>query len=124
LITGTLARSDRLYGRAVKLQAKYVARWAQQFLGLGDDIVTDIPVGDAVYLPADGRFRLSVPNLSQDPLAGAPDHSGELQIWARDKTSEDMVAQLIPVKALDDDDTDGPPENTERVSFGNCLRTV
>ena len=95
-IVGTLTRADRLYRREIKLQAKYVARWAQSFLGLGDSIVTSIPVGDVTYLSPDGRFSLSVPNFSQDPLAGAPDHLGELQIWARDKTSGDVVAQLIP----------------------------
>jgi hypothetical protein len=95
-IVGALTRTDRLYGREVKLQAKYVARWAQSFLELGDDIVTTIPVGDVAYLSPDGRFRLSVPDFSQDPLAGAPDHLGELQIWARDKTSADIVAQLVP----------------------------
>ena len=95
-IAGALTRSDRLYSHEVKLQAKYVARWAQSFFGLGDGLVTSIPVGDVADVSADGRFRLSVPDLSQDPLAGAPDHPGELQIWARDKASEDIVAQLIP----------------------------
>ena len=61
---------DRLYGRQVKVQAKYVARWAQTFLESGKDIVTTIPVGDAAYPSLDGRFRLSVPDFSQDPLAG------------------------------------------------------
>ena len=94
-ITGGLTRMDRLYGRQVKVQAKYVARWAQSFLESGNDIVTTIPVGDAAYPSPDGRFRLSVPDFSQDPLAGAPDHPGELQIWASDKTSDRLVAQLI-----------------------------
>jgi hypothetical protein len=96
-IVGALTRTDRLYGREVKLQTKYVARWAQSFLEFGDGVVPTIPVGDvAAYLSPDGRFRLSVPDFSQDPLAGAPDHAGELQIWARDKTSGDLVAQMIP----------------------------
>jgi hypothetical protein len=94
-IVGAITRTDRLYGRDVKLQVKYVARWAQSFLELGDGIVTTIPVGEA-HLSPDGRFRLSVPDFSQDPWAGAPDHPGDLQIWAREKTSEDLVAQLIP----------------------------
>ena len=95
-IDGALTRSDRLYGHEVKLQATYLARWAQPFLGLDDSIATGIPVGDVAYLSADGRFRLSIPDLSQDPLAAAPDHPGELQIWARDKTSEALVAKLVP----------------------------
>ena len=95
-ISGKLIRLDRLYGREVKVRAKYVARWAQAFLGLRDDIVVDIPVGGAVDLHADGSFRILVPDLSQDGLAGTPDHPGALQIWARDKTSEDLVALLMP----------------------------
>jgi len=101
-IQGVLARSDRLHGRdrlyghEVKLKAKYLARWAQPFLQLGDSIFTTIPVGDAAHLSADGRFRLTIPDLSQDPLAGAPDHPGELHIWAEDEISEALVAQLTP----------------------------
>jgi hypothetical protein len=91
-IAGAVTRMDRFYGREVKVQAKYVARWAQAFLELDD--VTTIPIGD-IDLSREGHFRLSVPDFSQDPLAGVPDQ-GELQIWARDKTTERMVAQLIP----------------------------
>ena len=94
-IDGALTQMDRFFGREVKLQAKYIARWAQSFLELGNDIVTTIPVGDVASLPTDGRFRLSVPDFSQDPMAGAPDHPGEIQIWARDKISDRLIAQLI-----------------------------
>jgi hypothetical protein len=95
-ITGTVVRSDRFYGCPVQFEAKYVARWAQRFLGLGADIVTVIPVGHPADLAADSRFHLVIPDLSQDPLAGAADHSGELQIWTRDKTNDAIVAQLVP----------------------------
>jgi hypothetical protein len=95
-LQGAVIRTDRLYGHKVKLQAKYLARWAQSFLGLDDSLVTGIPVGDVAYPSADGRFRLLIPDLSQDPLAEAPDHPGELQIWAREETSDALVAQLVP----------------------------
>jgi len=97
LIAGTLVRSDRLYGREVKLQAKYVARWAARFLGLDESVVTFIPMGDSVKLTPDGLFKLMVPDLSQDPVAGSPDHAGELQIWATDQTGETVVAELVPI---------------------------
>jgi hypothetical protein len=95
-IVGALTRTDRLYGRAVKLQAKYIARWSQSFLEASDGIFTTIPVGDVAYPSPDGRFRLWVPDFSQDPFAGAPDHPGELQIWATDQASDGIVALLIP----------------------------
>jgi hypothetical protein len=95
-IVGALTRTDRLYGREVKLQAKYIARWSQSFLEASNAIVTTIPVGDVAYPSPDGRFRLSVPDFSQDPLAGAPNHPGELQIWATDQASDGIVALLIP----------------------------
>lgn len=95
-ISGQLMRLDRLYGRQVKLRAKYVAQWAQAFLGLRDDIVVDIPVGEVVDLGVDSRFDIQVPDFSQDALAGAPDHPGALQIWARDRVSDDLVALLMP----------------------------
>src|ERR1039457_3302227 len=77
--------------RKVNLQAKYIARWAQSFLGLDESVVTSIPIGDVAHLSADGRFRLVIPDLSQDPLAGTPDHPGELQVWAKDETSDAIV---------------------------------
>jgi hypothetical protein len=95
-LQGTLIHPEPLSGRKAKLQALYLARWAQPFLRLDDKILTGIPVGDVAYLSADGRFHLVIPDLSHDPLAGAPDHPGELQIWARDETGEALVAQLIP----------------------------
>lgn len=95
-IAGTVTRADWLRGRDVKLQARYVARWAPAFLGLSADIVTAIPVGDAMSLAADGRFRIAVPDLSKDALAGAPNHASEIQIWAIEKGSEKIAAQLIP----------------------------
>jgi hypothetical protein len=95
-IGGTVSRADRFMRRPVKLEARYLARWAQRFLGLDDDLITAIPVGDIAELSADGRFRLVLPDLSQDPLAGAPDHAGEVRIYAKDKKSEALVAQLIP----------------------------
>jgi hypothetical protein len=91
-ITGALSRTDRLYASGVEFHARYVARWAQAFLGTGDGIVTSIPVGDAAYLWADGRFRLEIPDLSKEP-----NHPGDLQILARDRTTGAVVAQLIPI---------------------------
>jgi hypothetical protein len=105
-IAGTLTKPERLYGREVKLQVKYIARWAQSFLGLDDGMIPAIPVGNVTQLSADGRFRLSVPDFSRDPLAGAPDHPGELQIWATDTTTGRVVAQLIPA---------GPPAAKTRM---------
>jgi hypothetical protein len=95
-IQGALIFPERLYGHKVKLQVKYIARWAPSFLGLDESIVTSIPIGDVAHLSADGRFRLVIPDLSQDPLAGTPDHPGEIQVWAKDETSDAIVAKLIP----------------------------
>lgn len=95
-IAGRLARSDRLYGRTFRLEARYVARWAQSFLGLDDEILTFIPIGEIADISSSGEFRLSLPDLSEDALAGSPDNPGELQIWAREAVTERPVAQLIP----------------------------
>jgi len=95
-IAGTLVRSDRLYGRTVRLEARYIARWAQSFLGLDDEILTFIPIGEIAEISRSGEFRLPLPDLSQDPLAGSPENPGELEIWARESVTERLVAQLIP----------------------------
>jgi hypothetical protein len=95
-ITGAITRTDRLYGHEVRLQAKYVARWAQAFFGIDRAILTEIPVGVVAEPSVEGRFDLSIPDLLNDPVAGAPDHPGDLQIWARDKVTGAIIAQLVP----------------------------
>ncbi len=75
-IEGTIRRMDRLYGREVEVQAKYIARWAGMAVG--------IPVGDTARVAADGQFRVAAPDLPRDSL----------QIWARDRTSGEAIARL------------------------------
>jgi hypothetical protein len=94
-IAGKVLQPERFTGHEVNLQARYIARWAQPFLGLGD-ILVSIPIGDVASLSAEYRFHMSIPDLARDALAGAADHTGDIQIWARDKTSGDDVAQLLP----------------------------
>lgn len=95
-IAGIVTRPDRLYGREVKIQAKYVVQWAQRFLGINTELLTSIPLGDPVNLSPDETFRLSVPDFAEDPIAGTADHEGEIQIWAADKATGDIVALLVP----------------------------
>jgi hypothetical protein len=95
-ITGKLTQTERLADREVKMQAKYIARWAHSFLGTAADIPVTVPVGEIAYLSADNSFRISVPDLSRDPIAGSPDRPGELQIWAQDKATGEDIAQLTP----------------------------
>ena len=90
-IYGEVIRRDRLYGLDVKVQAKYVARWAQKFLGVDPGIVMSFPVGAAVSLSEDGRFRLEIPDLSQ-----SSEYPAELQIWAKDNSGA-VVAKLMPM---------------------------
>jgi hypothetical protein len=97
-IAGTVIESDRLYGRQVKVHAKFLVRWAQQFLGINTELLTSIPLGDAVNLSPHQTFLLSVPDFAEDPVAGAPDHEGEIQIWATDNTTGDIVALLVPTE--------------------------
>jgi hypothetical protein len=94
-IHGILARPDRLWRHKVKLQARYIARWAGPFLGLGDTLITSIPVGDTVELTADGRFHLLLPDFSQ-----SLGRSGEFRIVATDETNEAVVAMLVPPKSV------------------------
>jgi hypothetical protein len=94
-IHGILARPDRLWRHKVKLQAKYIPRWADSFLGLGDTLITSIPVGDTTEISADGRFHLLLPDFSQNP-----GRSGEFRIVATDETNEAVVAMLVPPKSV------------------------
>jgi hypothetical protein len=80
-LTGTLFRSD-LDGRDIGLEVKYVARWAQSFLGLGD-MLTDIPIGGMQHAFASGSFQLSLPNLLEDPLASTRITPENFESWER-----------------------------------------
>jgi hypothetical protein len=91
-IRGSLSRLDRLYGRDVEIYAKYVAHWGESFVGDGSEIATDIPVGIAAAVSADGRFEVSVPDLARDPVAGVG--GGEIHLWAREKGTGDLVARI------------------------------
>jgi hypothetical protein len=94
-IHGILARSDRLWRHQVRLQANYIAGWTESFLGLGDTLITSSPVGDPTDLSTDGRFRLLLPDFSQNP-----GRSGEFRIVAKDQTNEAVVAMLVPPKSV------------------------
>ena len=87
-IAGKLSQPGALGAADVKVEARYIARWAGTFLGLDRNLVTVVRLGET-QLAADGRFRISVPDLLQDPLAS----SGEVQIWSKGDKEE----QLIPV---------------------------
>ena len=90
-LTGALIKSDRLQGREISLEVKYVAQW-----GFGDDWPTDIPVAVTPYASDDGTFEVSLPDLSGDPATAAPDRAGEFQILTRDRTNGSILAQLVP----------------------------
>jgi hypothetical protein len=94
-ITGTLTALDRLNHHDLKIQTRYIARWAASFFDLDPHIITAVPVGEAANVSPDGHFRLSLPDFSQDPMAGSLQLAGELQIWAIDKPSNQIVAELI-----------------------------
>lgn len=94
-IHGSVKRVDLL---APRIEARYVARWAQAFLGVDDTINTSFPAGVPADMSAGGLFTVTVPDFSQDPLAGAPDHPGEFQIIARRQDTGVPFAQLVPTK--------------------------
>ena len=115
-IVGRVVDLDRLSGHDVRVQAKYLARWAGPFLGMNS--ILAIPMGGAVDLGADGRFQLLVPDLAHDPLAGA----GELQIQATDKEGN-TLAQLIPTEADEAARTGGIPVQAAypgEIGFAAC----
>jgi hypothetical protein len=103
-IHGSLDRIDTLSVRDIPrsgniiIEARYIARWAQAFLGVDDALATSFPVGATADFSADGFFTVTIPDLSEDPLAGAPTRPAELQILAKGKVTGAPVAQLVPVK--------------------------
>lgn len=96
-ISGRLVEAGSLRNSGARIEARYIARWAHGFLGLTDDSVLVIPVGETNLTPG-GSFQMPVPDLYQDRLAGGS-ADGELQLWAKDRPGENLVAQLIPKNA-------------------------
>lgn len=90
-ITGTVGRLDRFYGRDVMLQAKYVFHPADK----PDHWIRSIPIGAPAHLAADGRFSLTVPDLT-----GELPESAELRIHAIDAATGEPIAQLVVADAV------------------------
>ena len=88
-IEGRLILPDAFHGRTVKLQARFLARGAWTALGLDQSTVPVIQVGEDGGISLDGRFQIAVPEPS------STEEQRELQIWARDTISGDLVALLI-----------------------------
>ena len=96
-LRGRLTRTDWMDGRDLRLQARYVARWAPSFLGLKLLVPMIVPLNGRVAADADGRFDMTLPDFAQDPQSGSSDHTGEVQIWAVDPLHGTEIAHLIPV---------------------------
>ena len=93
-ILGVAANSLFVNSPNVTIEAKYVAHWAAAFFGFDDGSTTEIPLGTVATPYEPGRFRLSIPDLTKDSLAGSTNHAGEIRVWARDTSNGRVVAQL------------------------------
>lgn len=100
-LRGRITQAERLQGREVKVQARYLARWVKSFLG-NEQILVAIPLGDAAETRTDGRFEIVIPDLARDAVAGAPDRQGVIQIWAVDKTTGQDVVRLSAVETTNE----------------------
>ncbi len=102
-IRGVITHADRLSSHSLAIKAKYVARWASQFFGYYDGTDTVIPLeSTSTFDPQTLTFRLSMPDLSKDFLASSNEHSGEIQIWARDANTDKRIAKLRLISKLPD----------------------
>ncbi len=117
-VDGRLIEARSLRENGALIQARYIAPWAHSFLGLTDDSVLVIPVGKTESLSADGHFEITVPDLFHDPLAGSAD--GDLQFWVKDKTGENLLAQLIAKGATRLGGLKIPREYPSELVFAAC----
>jgi hypothetical protein len=121
-VNGLLVRSDRLWQHAVKLETRYVARWATPFLGLDKAVPTSITVGDVTSLTPEGRFHVVVPDFSEDLSTKQGDPPGEFQVWAKDQTTGAIVANARSARV--GEDQNGRSESPEGVSERADVRTL
>jgi hypothetical protein len=93
-IRGSIPQKGRLYDGDVGIEAKYVVDWAPEFFKHDDGTVTEIPLGGSARLDDQNQFRLLIPDLSRDKLAGSRDHGGEIRIFVRNQESGQLVDRL------------------------------
>lgn len=92
-IHGSIPQLGRLYDYGVRIEANYVADWAPDFLKYDDGTTTEIPLGVSGTLDDQNSFRLPIPDLATDKLAGSPIHGGEIRIFIRNQMSGQIVDQ-------------------------------
>ena len=81
------------------MTVNYVAYWAHTFFGQADDpVITTVRVASASP-DTDGRFHVELPDLAQDPIAGAPGNEGTFQFQARNRLTGDLMGRLVPTVA-------------------------
>jgi hypothetical protein len=106
-VDGKVQTTGWLDGRNVRIEAKYVARWAPGFLGIAKEVPLTIPLAQRAPIAADGRFQIAVPNFLRDAHSGAANGTGELQIWAVDADRGAEIAHLIPLGNANSGDRTG-----------------
>jgi hypothetical protein len=99
-LSGKLARPEWLKGRDVRVQVKYVARWASSFLGITRELPLTMRLGGGTPVETDGRFQITVPDFTGEKPA-------ELQVWIVDRKTGGDVAHLIPMGVANSGDRTG-----------------
>jgi hypothetical protein len=97
-VAGKLTKANLLLEKPMEIHVNYVAYWAHEFFGVRDGLITTMRVGEATP-DADGQFRVALPDLSQDPIASAKSHPGVFQFWARERTTGNLLAELVPAES-------------------------
>lgn len=82
----------------LQVEARYVAPWAMDFFGYLDGPVPTFDLG-TVPLEKDGTFRITLPDLSQDPVVRSRDDRREpstFELTVRDAKSRNIRYRLTP----------------------------
>ena len=92
-IHGSIPQLGRLYDYGVRIEANYVADWAPDFLQIRRRHHHGDPVRRCGNPRRSKYFRLPIPDLAQDKLAGSPIRGGEIRIFIRNQKSGQIVDQ-------------------------------
>lgn len=91
--SGKINSPDRLSGNKTRLTVEYWAHWKCEFMGVPDCLIGPNRI-DSVEVGADGRFKVRLPDIANDPALSAFADKGTFQFFIRERESGSILYTL------------------------------
>lgn len=90
---GRINSADVLRNKDAVLTVEYWAHWKCEFMGIPDCMIGPNRV-DAVELKSDGRFKVRLPDIANDPALSSFTNKGSFQFFIRDRKTGNVLYNL------------------------------